>query len=376
MPRVLQILGGLLCLLALGACGGEDPPDQAADDVARAAPPAPAPTGPKLSVEQAVGQRMIFPYAGLEPPPELIERISRGEAAGVILFARNVASTEQVRATAERLQAIARPPGLRAPLLVMVDQEGGRVRRIPGGPPEAAGSTSSPREAAAHGADAARTLRAAGVNVNLAPVVDIARPRSAVAREGRAYGRDPRSAAAGGEAFAEALRAGGVAATAKHFPGFGAGTVNTDDAPATIDLPLEQLRRVDEVPFRRMIGQGVELIMLSTASYPAVDPRPAAFAREWVVDELRRRLGYDGVTITDDLQTPAVARFGSDAQRAFYAVAAGVDLPLFAKDFDSAVAAAEGLERAVRAGDLPRDEVEQGAGRVLALRERLPVDQR
>jgi len=376
VQRVLQILGGLLCLLVLGACGGQGAPREVVDEVARAAPPALGPTGPRLSIEQAVGQRMIFPYAGLEPPPELIERIRRGEAAGVILFARNVASTEQVRATVERLQAIPRPPGLRAPLLVMADQEGGRVRRIPGGPPEAAGATSSPREAAAHGADAARTLRAAGVNVDLAPVVDIARPRSAVAREGRAYGRDPRTAAAGGAAFARALRAGGVAATAKHFPGFGAGTVNTDDAPATIDLSLEQLRRIDEVPFRRMIDQGVELIMLSTASYPAVNPRPAAFAREWVVDELRGRLGYEGVTITDDLETPAVARFGSDAQRAFYAVAAGVDLPLFAKDFDSAVAAAEGLERAVRAGELPRGELNRGAWRVLALRGRLPVDQR
>lgn len=376
MQRILQLLGGLLCLLFLGACGGKDAPPAAVDEVARAAPPAPAPTGPDLSVEQAVGQRMIFPYAGLEPPPELVERIRRGEAAGVILFARNVASSEQVRATVERLQAIPRPPALRAPLLVMVDQEGGRVRRIPGGPPEAAGGTSSPAEAAAHGADAARTLRAAGVNVDLAPVVDIARPRSAVAREGRAYGRDPRSAAAGGVAFANALRAGGVAATAKHFPGFGAGTVNTDDAPATIRLPLPELRRVDEVPFRSMIDQGVELIMLSTASYPAVDPRPAAFARAWVVDELRGRLGYEGVTITDDLQTPAVARFGSDAQRAFYAVSAGVDLPLFAKDFESAATAAEGLERAVRAGDLPRDELDRGARRVLALRERLPDGQR
>jgi beta-N-acetylhexosaminidase len=108
--------------------------------------------------------------------------------------------------------------------------------------------------------------------------------------------------------------------------------------------------------------------MLSTAIYPRVDPRPAAFSRRWVTDELRGRLGFTGVAITDDLQAAAVKGYGSPAQLAFFALRAGVDLPLFAQDYTTGARAAAGLERAVRAGALPRADLDAGARRVLAWR--------
>jgi beta-N-acetylhexosaminidase len=315
---------------------------------------------PPLTIAQAVGQRMIFPYDGVEPPQELVERIARGEAAGVILFSRNVQSVEQVRSVVDRLQAIERPPGLDAPLLVMVDQEGGAVRRIPGAPQQPA-----PVQAAA------ATLSAAGVNLNLAPVVDIPRGSSAIARENRAYASEPGPVSELGQAFTEGLRDGGVAATAKHFPGLGVSAVNTDNAPSQVKVPLDQLREVDAAPFEAQIDAGVEAIMMSTAAYPALDPRPAAFADRWIKGELRERLGFEGVVITDDLQTPAVVRFGDAGQLAYYAMRAGVDLPLFAKDYATAARAADALERAARDGSLARDELDRGALRVLGLRQSL-----
>jgi beta-N-acetylhexosaminidase len=319
-----------------------------------------------LTLRQAIGQRFVFPYAGLEPPPQLVRRIARGEAAGVILFGRNVRSTARLRQTLDRLQRVRRPEGaLGAPLLVLADHEGGPVRRLPGPPEAAAADTRTAAAAEANGRAAGHLLRAGGVNVDLAPVVDVARAGSALETERRLYGRDPATVARLGRAFAAGLRATGVAPVLKHFPGFGAATVNTDDGAARVDLPLSTLRRVDAAPFAAVDAPAV---MLSTAIYPRVDPRPAAFSRRWVTDELRGRLGFKGVTITDDLQTPAVARFGSPAQLAFFAVRAGVDLPLFAQSYAAADAAARGLERAVRSGALPRSQLAAGAARVLAWR--------
>ncbi len=330
-----------------------------------------APASEPLPLRQAVGQRMVYAYDGLRPPAALRRAIRRGEAAGVILFARNVRSAAQVRATVSSLQRIPRPAALDAPLLVMVDQEGGPVRRLAGAPEQSAARTPGEAAARANGRAAGRLLRGAGVNVDLAPVVDVARPGAALAREGRTYGRSATRVSALAGAFAEGLGEEGVAATYKHFPGFGAASVNTDDAPARIATPLDELRGVDLAPYAEA-PDAVGLVMLSTAVYPARDPRPAAFSRRWAMDELRGRLGFDGVTITDDLMTPAVERFGSPGQLAYFAASAGVDLPLFAGDFATGARAYRGLLRAARRGRLDAAELQESARRVLALRASLP----
>jgi len=349
------IVGSMLALGVLGM------PSVAGSDAA-----------PELTVRQAVGQHMIFAYDGLAPPPALRRRIARGEAAGVILFTRNVRSTGQVRAAMRSLQAIRRPPGLRAPLIVMVDQEGGPVRRIPGAPARAAADVTSAEQARADGRAAARTLRSAGANMDLAPVADVGRPGAALRRERRTYGAGAAEVAARAGAFAAGLRAGGVRATAKHYPGFGAAAVNTDNAAQRIGTSLDTLRGTDEPPFKALIDDGVDAVMISTAVYPALDERPAAFSRRWLDGELRDRLGFRGVIITDDLGTPAVAAYGSNRRRAVLAVEAGVDLPLFSSSYTAGAQAAEGLLAAARDGRLDAGALRAGARRVLALRARIP----
>jgi beta-N-acetylhexosaminidase len=332
--------------------------------------PAQAPA-PALTLRQAVGQHMVFAYDGLRPPPDLRRRIGRGEAAGVILFARNVRSAGQVRAAMRGLQAIPRPAGHDAPLLVMADQEGGPVRRISGSPRRAAAELRTVAAARASGRAAARTLRGAGVNLDLAPVADVARPGSALERERRSFGRGPAGVAQLAAAFAGGLRDGGVLAAAKHFPGFGAAIVNTDDAPARIATPLATLRTVDARPFADLVRAGVGAVMLSTGVYPALDERPAAFSSRWIGGELRGRLGFAGVTVSDDLATPAVAGFGSIGRRAVLAVRAGVDLPLFVRGYGVGTQAAAGLLAAARGRQLDQAALRDSARRVLALRARL-----
>jgi beta-N-acetylhexosaminidase len=367
MSQISAVFLALFVALVQDAMTGGDKPARTLPDVRAASAGAPA-----LTVRQAVGQHMIFAYDGLVPPPALRRRIARGEAAGVILFARNVRSAGQVRDVVRGLQAIARPRGLRAPLIVMADQEGGPVRRIPGAPARAAADVGTAAHARADGRAAAGTLRSAAVNMDLAPVADVGRPGSALVNERRISASSASSVATLAGAFAAGLRDGGVRSTAKHYPGFGAATVNTDDAPARVSASLETLRTVDAVPFAALIDGGVDAVMLSTAVYPAVDPRPAAFASRWVTDELRGRLGFRGVAITDDLGTPAVQTFGSIPARAVLAVRAGVDLPLFSSTYRASAQAAEGLLAAATRGDVSAEQLRAQAERVLALRKKLP----
>jgi len=383
MSHLLAVILALLAAqLEVAQQSGRSPraasPRQAAPVQAQAQVPAPAPapapraSAPVLTLRQLVGQHMIFAYDGLAPPRALRTRIARGEAAGVILFARNVRSAGQVRGVVRSLQAIARPRGLRAPLLVMVDQEGGPVRRLPGGPTRAAADVGSSEQAREDGRAAARVLRAGGANMDLAPVADVARPGAVLERERRVYGRTAAGVASRAAAFVAGLHDGGVRATAKHYPGFGAASVNTDDAPARISASLSTLRDVDAKPFQALIADGVDAIMASTAIYPALDERPAAFSSRWISDELRGRLGFGGVVITDDLGTPAVNAVGSIGRRAVLAVRAGVDLPLFSSSYVMSARAAEGLLAAARRNEISRSALRGQAQRVLALRKRLP----
>ncbi len=336
-------------------------------------PPAAKPPPTTLGAAELAGQRLVAGYAGADPPRGLRRLIRAGRIGGIVIFADNVAGRRELRRRISELQAIPRPPGLRAPLLVMTDQEGGAVRRIDGPPqPSAAAMGLRGRAyAAAQGRRTARLLRRAGVNVNLAPVLDVGRPGSAISREGRSFGRTPRAVIGTGVAgFAAGLRGGGVATTAKHFPGFGAAAVNTDLAPQRIDVPLTRLRRIDEAPFRAFAAAGGELIMLSVARYRAFGGAPAALSRAIATGELRRRLGFAGVSITDSLDARAVLAFGGRAEVARRAAAAGTDLLLYG-DWRSARAGGRTLTRALRRGNLDRGRFEASVRRILGLRAEL-----
>ncbi len=160
----------------------------------------------------------------------------------------------------------------------------------------------------------ARNLRDLGINVDLAPVLDVARPGGVIAATERGFGAGVQRVAATAVPFAQALQQGGVAATGKHFPGFGAATENTDFAVQRIHLSKARLRAVDEAPYRAYIGAGGKLVMLSTAIYPALSPLPAAFSPQIATGELRDRLGFEGVSITDALETVAVRSYGGPRQ--------------------------------------------------------------
>jgi beta-N-acetylhexosaminidase len=333
-------------------------------------PPGPA---SRLSLGQLAGERIVVGLSGSEIGRGLREAVHRGEVAGVVLFAENFPSRAAGRRLISRLQAIPRPSQLRSPLLAMVDQEGGEVKRLSGAPGASAqamgarGAAFSARE----GRLTAANLRDVGVNVDLAPVLDVARPGGVIASTECSFGSTAARVAATAVPFAEGLQAGGVAATAKHFPGFGAARENTDFSVERIDLSKRELRAVDERPYPSFIGADGRLVMISTAIYPAFSQDPAALTHAIASGELRGRLGFDGVTISDALETPAVEHFGSPARVAIAGAAAGTDLLLYTR-LGPAMQAHRALLAGLRSGRLKRGPFAAAVERVLALRAGLP----
>jgi beta-N-acetylhexosaminidase len=288
--------------------------------------------------------------------------VRAGELGGVILVGRWTPA--KLRATTGELHAAGCSIG--RPLLLFVDQEGGWARRLPWAAPE-----HTARELGRLGLDqtqaeareAAAALRAAGIDVDLAPVADTLSPGGFLGS--RSFGTVSSSVGSLAAAFVRALQAGGVAATAKHFPGLGTARLNTDRH--AVSLAATELG-----PFRRAIAAGVKLVMVSSASYPALDNRgtPAVFSRPIVTDLLRTTFGFRGVVITDALDAPTPRRT-PDAPAT--ALAAGVDLLLYT---GSAAAHAGYLRLAADAQASPavRADVARAAARVRALKRWLGRD--
>lgn len=273
----------------------------------------------RLSLRQRVGQVTISSFPGTAAPEYIRRRLRARETAGVILFGANGGDRAQWQRLTRSLQGAA---GGRA--LVMVDQEGGDIRTVGyAGPSASQPFQGRPRDVRRAARAAGRQLRAAGIKVNLAPVADVPRAGSVMAT--RSFAGDERGIAARTRASIRGLRDAEVAATAKHFPGLGGATVNTDDGPATVRVPLDR----DLVPFRAATDEEVPLVMLSHASYPALDSRRiASQSRPIVTGLLRERLGFDGVIVTDSLEADAVVTRSGVADAAERSIRAGADLIL------------------------------------------------
>jgi beta-N-acetylhexosaminidase len=296
------------------------------------------------------------------PPDYVRRRLRAGETAGVILFGFNAGTEAEWRGLTAAVQRHAGGDAL-----VMVDQEGGEIRTVGWAGPTAGQPLQGDPAAVGRGAtEAGRQLSSVGVNVNLAPVADV--PSGATPAMGfRAFDGDPSGIAARTRAFIEGMRAGGVAATAKHFPGLGGAQVNTDDASAIVTGPLDD----DLVPFRAAVEADVPVIMLSHALYPDVDRnRIASQSRTIVTGLLRDELGYEGLIVTDSMEAQAVLDRSGVARAAERSLHAGADLILTTGSASWSLIH-PWLLREAQASPEFRKRVREAAARVLALKEEL-----
>jgi beta-N-acetylhexosaminidase len=275
---------------------------------------------------------LIFGIAGTELTAQERDWLQHPQAAGVILFKRNFASRQQVTELAAAIREAAPRPQL-----LCVDQEGGRVQRfiegftkLPALAPFGSLHDRDPgvalRLAHEHAWLMASEIRAIGLDLSFAPVVDLGRGNLAIGD--RAFHADPQVVAAFTRAYVQGMHAAGMAATLKHFPGHGSVLEDTHFDEAIDPRPLDVLEREDLVPFVAGIEAGAEAVMLAHVTYPAIAPEPAGYSPFWLKDVLRDRMGFRGVAFSDDIGMAAAESAGGIQARIDAHLDAGCDVVL------------------------------------------------
>jgi beta-N-acetylhexosaminidase len=339
----------------------------------------------QMNLEQKIGQIMMIGFDGFEPDADLSEMITRYRVGGVILFARNVDSPEQVARLTNALQSLALGAGGPG-LLLAIDQEGGRVARLtedhgfsefPGG--MALGATGDPYNARRIAVTVAQELKAIGLNTDFAPVLDVNNNPLNPVIGIRSFGSDPQAVARFGTAYIEGLQSEGVLAFGKHFPGHGDTTTDSHLALPVVVHRRPRLEAVEFVPFRAAIRAGVAGIMSAHVTFPAIageNPAPSTLSGEVLTGLLRDELHFDGLTATDSLEMGALAESGYPApQAAVLALKAGADLLLFNRDHDLHQAAFAALMEAVNSGQVSHERLDSAVRRVLRAKLRFNLTQ-
>lgn len=347
----------------------QKPADTSPTTSARPTTARPAPKrSPPVDLGRLVGQVVVGRYSGPRPSAAFLARVRAGQLGSVILFANNAAAgLRATRHAIAELRAAARK-GHNPPLLVMTDQEGGAVRRLPGPPEMAPAAMSSTASAYGQGVAAGRFLRSVGVNVDLAPVADVERGSSSFLGT-RSFGSSPALVAARACAFARGLRSAGVAYTLKHFPGLGWAKASTDVQQVRISVPAAQLR-TDYAAYRACGASPDAMVMISSASYPNLtNSAPAVTSPRIYGHELPTALHQARhLTISDALGTPAL---GAQKTPALRAIDAGLDLALFADNERESAVAYRQLLSAARRGRLPQSRLRSAVFAVEQLKRRL-----
>jgi beta-N-acetylhexosaminidase len=333
-----------------------------------------------MPLEVKVGQLLFTGVPGTAVGPEAERLISELHLGNVVVMGANVASPEQVAALTSDLQQLAlESNGYGA--IIATDQEGGLVQRLVEGftsLPEAAvvGAAGDADLARQYGAMVGAELRATGVNMDLAPVLDVNdNPANPVIGR-RAFGTTPAAVIAVALPFIDGLHDAQVAAVGKHFPGHGNTETDSHFTLPVVHKSLDELEATELAPFRAAIEAGIDAIMVAHVAYPSLDPSglPASISSTIVTGLLREQLGFEGVIVTDDMGMAGVAALMPSEQAVVEAVKAGVDLVICVSMPCDAEMAQAALIAAVESGDLPLARVDDAVRRVLELKQRFEVE--
>ena len=382
-----RILSGvlLLCVLGLTGCGSQMPaptptPAATSSTVPTPAPtptPEPAPTPDPvaealaaMTTQEKVGQLLVAGIGETEAGEDGLQAVQDYQVGGVILFGRNVESAEQLASLTNELKAL---NGDNTPLFLCVDQEGGRVDRMP---PEV-DDLSSAYDYIAGGGDPlergkvlAAQCAAFGFNLDFSTCLDIwSNPDNTVIGD-RAYGSDPDTVTRAGLAVNEGLSQGGVIPVVKHFPGHGDTSTDSHVDLPVVDKTVEQLKEFELIPFQAAIEAGTPCVMVAHILMTQIDPDlPASLSPKVVTGLLRQEMGFDGVVCTDDLTMGAISNTYGMGEAAVMAVEAGCDLLLVCHEADNLTAAREALLAAVDSGRITMERLDESVCRILSLKQ-------
>jgi beta-N-acetylhexosaminidase len=277
-----------------------------------------------MSYQSTIGPVMLD-IEGLTLAPHEHEKLQHPNTGAVILFARNYENPQQVTELIDSIRAVRS-----GPLLIAVDQEGGRVQRFQNGftrLPPAASYARAPELAESAGWLMAAELLAIGVDFSFAPVLDIDCGVSQIIGD-RSFSTDAELATQLSSSFRKGMKSAGMAATGKHFPGHGAIALDSHLTLPIDERDLESLRNKDLIPFKQLINEGLEAVMPAHVLYTQIDANPAGFSKFWIQTILREELNFKGVVFSDDLSMEGAAFAGDFPERAKRAQQAGCDMLL------------------------------------------------
>ncbi|MFW5787660.1 MAG: beta-N-acetylhexosaminidase [Halanaerobiales bacterium] len=330
-----------------------------------------------MSLKQKVGQLFQVGFSGTEITSEIEELIKEDYIGGIIYFSRNIENPVQLAELSNKLQRIAMESDLGIPLILSADQEGGIVTRLQGGTHfpgnMTIGASRLPEMARKAGKATARELKAAGITMNLAPVLDVNNNPDNPVIGVRSFGEDPELVADMGSAYVKGLQKEGVMACGKHFPGHGDTAVDSHLDLPVIDHSQDRLNRVELFPFKKAISEKIDSIMTAHIYFPTIEPRkgvPATLSRAVLKDLLREELGFEGMIITDCMEMEAITSTTGTVEGAIKTLEAGSDTVLISHSYPKQKKAIKAVIKAVKGGRLKKKRINNSVKRILGLKKK------
>ncbi|MDH5762856.1 MAG: beta-N-acetylhexosaminidase [Nitrospinota bacterium] len=331
------------------------------------------------TIPEMTGQMIMAGFEGTTLTPETEELIRKYHVGGLILFSRNYENPEQLYTLIRDAQDVAASSSTGLPLFISVDQEGGRVARLTEPftqyPPFCClGNSGSEDLARRFGQSLAAELADVGINMDYAPVLDVhTNPDNPIIGD-RAIGSDPETVAKLANAFIEGFRAKNMIPVGKHFPGHGDTHLDSHLDLPTVDRDAATLEAVELLPFKETIARGLEVIMTAHVIYTAWDKdNPATFSKTILQDILRKRLGFQGIIMSDDLEMKAVENYFPFEAFPRMGVEAGLDMFLICNNVDKVRTLHDQLTRDVNKGTIPTAPIQQSVERILHLKKNLTL---
>ncbi len=329
-----------------------------------------------MTLDEKIGQMIMAGIEGTTPTPETINLIEDYKVGGIIFFSDNLTSYSQSLHFINGLKRINAVN--KVPLFLSVDQEGGRVRRLPGleelPTNKDIGLRNDPELSYRIGNILAQELKAFGMNVNYSPVIDVnSNPDNPVIGD-RAFGDDPNLVSKLGIQTMKGMEDENIIPVIKHFPGHGDTSVDSHLELPRIDKSLHELHEIELVPFIKAIDAGAEVVMVAHILFSQLDSEyPSSMSKPIITDLLRKELGFEGVIVTDDMMMDAIENHYEAGEAAVQSVKAGNDIILISEHYEEIVESFEAIKSAVESGEISEDRIDESVQRILDLKDKYEI---
>ena len=332
-----------------------------------------------MTLKQMMGQKLIFGFHGETMTEEFKSLLREYKIGNVILFLRNVKSADQLRKLCGEIQELIQAE-TGYPALIVIDQEGGMVTRLPQDAVNVPGAMAIAATGDLENARKAseitiRQLRGLGANFNMAPDLDVNNNPANPVIGVRSFGDDPHRVAQFGVASAAPYAGSGILCCGKHFPGHGDTAVDSHLGIPSVDKTLEELEQVELIPFRAAVEAGIPSIMISHVMFPKIEPEqvPCTMSRLFVTDLLKKKLGFQGLIFTDCLEMMAIQEHYGTPEGAVASIKAGADFAEISSSIHLEWGAAKLVNEAAERGEFDMDEIRESVEKILAFKAKMCV---